>query len=166
MNRSSVNRTLERSIQAGWFIHWQQQTYRVVSYDKADPFQLVVEQVVTGEAGALNLLQLLSLREGEPEPIFAPTLIELQQTLERRTPTLQPMTSTDLPDRLLAQADTIIALVQTVDRWLLEKRKFGAAARNRLLTYRDHQGSLFTIRAADRLGDLLQISPTVPGGSR
>ncbi len=123
MTRLQGHPTLERSLQPGWFIHWQRQTWRVVSYDKADPLHVVVEKVATGEAEALSLLQLLSVRESEPEPIFAATQEELQMELEHQAPAPQPVTSTDLPESLLAKADAIIAVVQMVDKVILEKEK-------------------------------------------
>jgi hypothetical protein len=123
MNRLQGNPTLERSLRPGWFIHWRHQTWRVVSDDKADPLQIGVENVATGEAEVFSLLQLLSIREGEPEPIFASTPEELQLALERRAPALPSMTSTDLPESLLAKADTIITVVQMVDHVILEKEK-------------------------------------------
>ncbi len=123
MNSFQGKCAIERSLQPGWFIYWQHQTYRVVAYDKSDPLHIAVENVATHQAEALSLLQLLSVRENESEPIFAPTHEVLQIELGRRCPPPKPVSSMALPDCLLAKADTIITIVQMVDKVVLEKEK-------------------------------------------
>ena len=123
MNHFPNTPTLERSLRPGWFIHWQHQTYRVVSHDRSDPLHVTVENVATHGADALSLLQLLSVREGEPEPLFAPTQEALQIEIARQCPPPKPVTSNDLPDSLLAKANTIITVVQAVDKFVLEQER-------------------------------------------
>lgn len=108
MKHSHSNSNFEKSLRPGWFIHWQGQTYRIISYDKSDPLQIPVENIVTSEADVLNVLQLLSVGEDKSEPIFAPTYENLQTKVERQCLPLKSVTVNGLPDNLLTQADNCL----------------------------------------------------------
>lgn len=119
MTGQSLETTFERQLQPGHFLHWQGQRYRLLPGDKADPLTLHVENVATAEQQTLRMEELL-LCSGEDEmgPVFAPTLAALQQEVERRSqnPVSMPIHPDGLPDNLLKRADTMVSVVETVDR--------------------------------------------------
>jgi hypothetical protein len=110
--------TFERQLQAGHFLHWQGQTYRLLPRNGADPLNLSLEHVVTAEQHTIRMEELLLNSGNEAEPIFAPTLAALQQELEGRcqAPAPQVIHPAGLPVALLHKADRIVAAVETVER--------------------------------------------------
>jgi len=133
MTRVSGRDSFERQIQPGHFLYWQDQHFRVLAGDLSEPLLIHVENIVTLEQHIIRVEELLLPQDNGPtEPIFAPTLEALQAEIDRRYPPTNPINATGLPAQLLHRADTIVAVVETVDklvaaeegRALLRQEKF------------------------------------------
>ncbi len=106
-------------MQPGHFLHWQGQQYRLLPGDGTDPLTLQVENVTTAEQQTIRMEELLFCSgDDEAEPVFAPTLAGLQHELEHRAqnPASMPIHPDGLPANLLEKADTIVTVVETVER--------------------------------------------------
>jgi hypothetical protein len=133
MTHLSRSASFERQVQPGHFLYWQGQRFRLLPGDLSEPLLIHVEDIVTLEQHIVRVEELLLPEDsGLPEPLFAPTLAALQGEIERRHPPADPINTTGLPAHLLHRADTIVAVVDTVDklvvaeegRALLRQEKF------------------------------------------
>lgn len=115
MTLSSSNSSLERALQPGQFLYWQERRYRVLPGDAADPLTIHIEDIATLERETIRMETLL-LPEGNAAPIFAPSLEALQRDLERRHPLPEASYGDRLPEHLQRQADRIISVVETIER--------------------------------------------------
>ena len=99
---------LEHTLYPGGYLQFEAQTYRIEAYD-ANTLVLHTQHLVTGEIRPFHLQELL-----DEEVRFAPTLEALLRTVE--PPALPLPVEHELPEALLAQADHIIQVVETVER--------------------------------------------------
>ncbi len=119
MTGQLLETSFEQQLQPGHFLHWQGHSYRLLTGDKADPLTLHVENVATTEQQTLRMEDLLLCQgDNAAEPVFAPTLTALQHHLDRRSqaPASIPIHPDGLPDTLLKRADTIVSVVEMVER--------------------------------------------------
>ncbi len=105
---------LEQGLQAGWYVDWQGHTYRIRTFDAAK-LVLHIEHLVTAEVRTVALETLLLPSADDSAPLFAPSLLALEQKRRRHPPTFTSAPADDLPVALLQRADRLIHLVQTVE---------------------------------------------------
>jgi hypothetical protein len=123
MSYSTGSRYIDRSLRPGWFIYWQSQVYRILSYDKSDPNTIVAQNVAAGETAILTLLEILRPESDQLEPLFASTQEALYMEIERRCPPPESATAIGLPDYAVRTADRIIATLEQVDKVLSEAER-------------------------------------------
>lgn len=111
---------LENALKPGQYLHWQNQTYRIVSF-LPDRLTLQVEHIQTQQQHDLQLQTLLlDIPNSQEAPIFAPSLEVLQARIAQQTPAQTITPVDDLPQTLLARADTIIHIAQWVEQQVAE----------------------------------------------
>jgi transposase InsO family protein len=107
--------TVEDNLKLGWFMCWQNRTYRIVSRH-----HVFIEIEDTATPGTITPLRMDELykpesRNGSP-PIFAPTLDKLRAEVGIVYPTPKPTAGTTLPQWAIHKAETVIAKVKQVER--------------------------------------------------
>ncbi len=109
------------------FIYWQEQFYQIEHPDEAetDPLMIWVKNIETAELMTIRIEELLRPERDDEQsvPLFAPTLDRLKQEMKERHLPPPPVTATELPDSLLEKAETIVTVVETVERYLEEKER-------------------------------------------
>lgn len=124
--KSQSNPTFEKCLLPGSFIYWRNRRYRVVARDESSSLIVHVEDVETAEPDTLSVAELLCSPDDKSVPLFAPTLKELEKEIEGQCPALKPISPLSLPDNLLQKADTIIAVVDAVEKWVSEKKRLAS----------------------------------------
>ena len=107
-----------RSISPGAFVWWQKQIYQIRSFDPEEPLLIHATELKTASPALLSLPDLLLPAKANEKAgaLFASTLETLQSQIEQPGQPSRPVTSVNLPERLLAKADAIIRVVETVER--------------------------------------------------
>ena len=118
------------------FIYWQGQIYQVERPDETetDPLMIWVKNVETAELMTIRMEKLLLPEEDSEQsgPLFAPTLGKLRQEMKERYLPPPPVAVTGLPDKLLQKAETIVTVVETVERWLQAKEQMASQQSQKL----------------------------------
>lgn len=109
-----------RSIRPGSFVWWQKQIYQIQAFDPQEPLLLQATDLTTSSPALLSLPDLLlpAKANDRAHALFAPTLGQLQSQIQQPCQPPPPVTSINLPEGLLAKADAIIRVVETVERSL------------------------------------------------
>jgi len=122
MNPQNHKESPEKWLRPGSFLYWQGQRFRLLAGDNPDPLLIQVEDIVTLEQQTIQLETLFLSGEDSPGPIFAPSLEALQVELERIHPQPNILNAEGLPEYLQYRADTIIAVVETVEKLVADER--------------------------------------------
>ncbi len=106
----------ETQLKAGWYFCWSDEVYQIREFDAAQ-LTLAAVHVATQTPLSFSLSDLMLSGE---EVSFAPTLAALQAELvQLRSTTIWD--EAGLPENLLARADQIIQVVETVEQIMAEK---------------------------------------------
>jgi transposase InsO family protein len=106
---------IENTLRSGWYVFWQDHTYRILS-TSSDHLVIHVENIHSLEHHEFRLeTLLLALPEHQTAPLFAPSLDALQAKIARQRSAHTTTPTADLPEELLARADALIQVVQTVE---------------------------------------------------
>jgi len=112
------------TLQPGYYIFWQQRTYRVIALDPDNALLLHVEPIPEAPRMTLSLLDLLATPQGGAStPLFAPTLEALQEQLEDLYGITSSATTHDLPDNYVVKARIIIMVVEIARRLVAENER-------------------------------------------
>lgn len=103
------NMSLDHTLRPGGYLQFEEQTYRIETYD-AHTLEIHVQHLVTSEVRSFHLQELLE----DDEICFAPTLEALLKAAAVPVPPLP--VEDELPAALLTQADHIIRVVETVEQ--------------------------------------------------
>lgn len=111
-----TNSPIENTLRPGWYVFWQDHTYRILS-TSSDHLVIHVENIHSLEHREFRLeTLLLALPDHQAAPLFAPSLEALQTKIARQRPAHTTTPTADLPETLLARADALIQVVQTIER--------------------------------------------------
>ncbi len=107
--------TIEDNLKPGWFMCWQNHTYRIVSRNL-----ISIEIEDTAAPGMITTIRMDELykpesRNGSP-PVFAPTLDKLRAEVGIAYPTPKPTAVTTLPQWAINKAETVVTKVKQVER--------------------------------------------------
>jgi Mu transposase, C-terminal len=112
------------TLQPGYYIFWQQRTYRVIALDPDNALVLHVEPIPEAPRTTLSLLDLCaSPPAGASAPLFAPTQTALHEQLEELYGITSTVFTHDLPDNYVIKARIIIPVVETARRLLAENER-------------------------------------------
>src|SRR6266851_507531 len=112
------------TLQPGYYIFWQQRTYRVIALDPDNALVLHVEPIPEAPRTTLSLLDLCaSPQAGASAPLFAPTQTALHEQLEELYGITSTVFTHDLPDNYVIKARIIITVVETARRLLAENER-------------------------------------------
>jgi len=112
------------TLQPGYYLFWQQRTYRVIALDPDNALLLHVEPIPDAPQVTLSLLDLLAApQDGASPPLFAPTLETLHEQLEEMYGITSSAITHDLPDNYVIKACSIITVVETVRRLVAEEAR-------------------------------------------
>jgi hypothetical protein len=112
------------TLQPGYYIFWQQRTYRVIALDPDNALVLHVEPIPEAPRTMLSLLDLCaSPPAGTSAPLFAPTQSALHEQLEELYGITSTVFTHDLPDNYVIKARIIITVVETARRLLAENER-------------------------------------------
>jgi hypothetical protein len=112
------------TLQPGYYIFWQQRTYRVIMLDPDNALLLHVEPIPEAPRTTLSFLDLLATpQKSASAPLFAPTLEALYEQLEELYGITSSATTHDLPDNYVIKARIIITVVETVRRLVAENER-------------------------------------------
>jgi hypothetical protein len=121
------------TLQPGYYIFWQQRTYRVIAIDPENALLLHVEPVPEAPRTVLSLLDLLATpSKGEDAPLFAATLQALHSLVEERYAFTSSSITDDLPDNYLIKARTITTIVETVRLLVCQEEQRAAISGQRV----------------------------------
>jgi Mu transposase, C-terminal len=116
------------TLQPGYYIFWNQRTYRVRALDPENALLLHVEPIPEAPKTTLSLLDLLATPpKGKDGPLFAPTLEALHSLVEERYAFTSSAPTDDLPTNYLIKARIIITVVEMVRRLISEDERRAAA---------------------------------------
>lgn len=116
------NGNVDKLIRPGCFVYYRGRTWRIASQDKANPLIIELEDTQSHDLRPTRVQEFFNpVEDGQPEPLFASTLDELQtQIAQRRSPPPQVGLSDNLPEFALKKADALINTVEIV-RELIEQ---------------------------------------------
>lgn len=116
--RSQNDAPLEASLRPGSVMRWRGATWRIRPRLSADPLDVALVDLATGEATVVRIDELWPAGQEERDaPVCAPSPEALERALEELAPPPVPAAaSADLPARLLERADALIAAVEAVER--------------------------------------------------
>ena len=115
------------TLQPGYYIFWQQRTYRVIALDPDNALVLHVEPIPEAPRTTLSLLDLCaSPQAGASAPLFAPTLEALHEQIEGLYGITSTIFTHDIPDNYLIKARIIVTVVETVRRLVSEETRHAA----------------------------------------
>ena len=113
-----TTKSLESMLRPGWYCRWQKQSYRILVFD-LDTLSVQMERLADGEPETFRLDDLLNADHPDTA-VFAPSLPELDALSgQDHFPTM----ANDLPESLLARANQIIAVVETVEGLVIEEER-------------------------------------------
>lgn len=134
------------TLQPGYYIFWQQRTYRVIALDPDNALLLHVEPIPDAPRTMLSLIDLLATpRAGESVPLFAPTLQALHGQLEEQYGMTSKVTPYDLPDNYVIKARMVITVVETVRRLIAEDARRAALRGEKVLRVHAIRRALETV---------------------
>jgi hypothetical protein len=134
------------TLQPGYYIFWQQRTYRVIALDPDNALLLHVEPIPDAPRTMLSLIDLLATpRAGESVPLFAPTLQALHEQLEEQYGMTSKVTPYDLPDNYVIKARMVITVVETVRRLIAEDVRRAALRGEKVLRVHAIRRALETV---------------------
>jgi hypothetical protein len=115
------------TLQPGYYIFWQQRTYRVIALDPDNALVLHVEPIPEAPRTTLSLLDLCaSPQAGASAPLFAPTLEALHEQIEGLYGITSTIITSDIPDNYVIKARIIVTVVETVRRLVSEETRQAA----------------------------------------
>ena len=134
------------TLQPGYYIFWNQRTYRVIALDPENALLLHVEPIPEAPKTTLSLLDLLATpQKGVDGPLFAPTLEALHEQVEDRYAITSSATTDDLPDNYLIKARIITTVVEMVKRLTSDDEQRAAARGEPLLRTQAIRRALETV---------------------
>lgn len=125
---------IEACLKPGGFISWRERIYQIEQPAGAsvDPLLIWGRDSETRELLPLKVEELL-LVKGQP-PLFAPTLLQLQEEMKAHYLPAPPPPASGLPDNLLRRASRIVSTIETIERLLVSKEQL-ARVQNQKLDY-------------------------------
>jgi hypothetical protein len=134
------------TLQPGYYIFWQQHTYRVIALDPENALQLHVEPIPEAPRTILSLLDLLATpQKGADAPLFAATLEALHSLMEERYALTSSTITDDLPDNYLIKARMITTVVEMVRRLVSEEEQRAALSGKRVVQTQAIRRALETV---------------------
>lgn len=134
------------TLQPGYYIFWQQRTYRVIALDPDNALLLHVQPIPEAPRTTLSLIDLLATPQvGVSVPLFAPTLHALHEQLEELYGITSAATTHDLPDNYVIKARIIITVVETVRRLIAEDTRRAALRGEKVLRVQAIRRALETV---------------------
>jgi len=108
--------TAPNTLLPGYYIFWNQRTYRVIALDPENALLLHVEPIPEAPQTTLSLLDLLATpQKGKASPLFAPTLEALHSLVEEHYAVTSSAAPTDdLPINYLIKARIITTVVEMI----------------------------------------------------
>lgn len=115
--------TLEKSLRPGWYLYYQKGIYRVLSVH-LDDLLIQVVHVETDKVEELSLDRLFTAYQDDSLVLLAaPSLAALRVEIASCQPQAKLVDPTTLPAHLLARADDIIKVVETVEHLLAQAKR-------------------------------------------
>ena len=107
---------VEKRLKPGWYMYWEQQTYRIIPPDKEDPLTLYAENTTTAEVRSFSFTALWCSDHDENGPIFAPTLEQLRREIDSCFPVFNIAPTSQIPDKNMAKAEFMLTAIEQIKK--------------------------------------------------
>ena len=107
---------VEKRLKPGWYMYWEQQTYRIIPPDKEDPLTLYAENTTTAEVRSFSFTALWCSDHDKNGPIFAPTLEQLRREIDSCFPVFNIAPTSQIPDKNMAKAEFMLTAIEQIKK--------------------------------------------------